>query len=447
MRETWGSRLGFVMATAGFSIGLGNIWRFSYQAGSNGGGAFLLLYVVFAILIGIPLFTAEITLGRKTQLTPIAGMRDLVGLKSPWSAIAWLGVASSILIMTYYPMLIGWVIGYIVMIARGQLGGLPTEAYASTFEEFRSNSALVLAYTVAALAAAGAIVATGLQKGIERVAKIALPMLFVLLLVLIVRSVTFSGATEGLAWYLKPDFTKINGTVALAALGQAFYSIGIGMAVAFAFGSYLPKGESDIPGNVSLIVAFDTLAAVLAGFVIFPALFAFGLAPDSGPGLLFVTMANLFGRMPAGALFGVVFFILVLLAGLTSVVATLEVLGATLTDLFGISRRKAVWWTTAVLILLGVPVILSQQTGSGLVLFGSDLFTLADTFIGSVLLPVGALALAAYTAWVWRFDQFRDDANAGSGRVKVFESWRPFVSFLIPVAVALILLGGLGILG
>ena len=353
-RDHWSSRFGFVMATAGFSVGLGNIWRFPYVAGENGGAAFLVVYLAFAILIGIPLMTSEISLGRKSQLSPIAGMAKLTGkAASPWNLIGWLGVLTALLIQSYYVMLLSWIVGYLVMIATGQFAGASPEQIQSAYDGFVSRPLPVLGYNLLLVTLMGFVLARGLTKGVERVAKIAMPLLFVLLLLLVVRSVTFPGASEGLLWYLKPDFSKLTGSSLLVALGQAFYSIGIGMAGAFGFGSYLDARRSDVPGNAALVVGFDTAVAFIAGLVIFPALFAFGIAPDSGPGLLFVTMPNLFGQMPAGQLFGLTFFFLVTLAAVTSALTLFEVLSATLSDAFHLSRRTAVGITVPAVFLVG----------------------------------------------------------------------------------------------
>ena len=305
----------------------------------------------------------------------------------------------------------------------------------------------MLAYTAAVATGMCAVVWMGVRKGVERLAQVGMPVFFVILLALAVRSWTFPGAAEGLTWYLRPDFSALDGEAVLIALGQSFYSIGIGMAAAFGYGSYLHATESDVPGSAAIVVAADTLVAFVAGLVLFPALFAFGLEPDAGPGLLFVTMANLFARMPAGQLFGIGFFLLLLLAGVTSAVAQLEVLVATLGDSWGIGRKKGVIITGSGLMLLNVPVVLSQGPWSELSVFGMDLFVLTDYVSGSVLLPMGALALALFVAVSWGWEGFRDDLNQGSGPLKVAASWRPFVMGLIPAAVLMILLVGLGLIG
>ena len=443
-RERWGSRFGFIMATAGFSVGLGNIWRFPYQVGANGGGAFLIVYVAFAVLIGIPLMTAEISLGRKSQLSPIAGMTKLTGrIWSPWNLIGWLGVLTLFLIASYYMMLLAWILGYFVMIASGAMaGGSPGEIQ-SAFEGFVSRPLPVLGYDLLLVVAIGVVVGRGLRNGVERVAKLAMPVLFAMLLLLMVRSLTFPGAGEGLAWYLKPDFSKLNGEVVLAALGQAFYSIGIGMAAAFGYGSYLDPDTSEVPGSAAMVVSFDTGVAVIMGFVLFPALFAFGIAPDSGQGLLFVTMPNLFGQMPAGQVFGAAFFFLLLIAGGTSVLALFEVFTATLCDSLGLERRKATAIVATSWFLASVPVVLSQGPWSHITLFGRDIFGIVDHVTGTYMLAIGGLIIALYTAFVWGWSRFRDDTNLGAGRIKVNVTWKPFVLFLIPVAVALVLVAGL----
>jgi NSS family neurotransmitter:Na+ symporter len=446
MRETWGSRFGFIMATAGYAVGLGNIWRFSYTVGENGGGAFLIVYVACAVLIGIPLLTAEISLGRKTQLTPIAGMEKLTGsATSPWASVGWLGSIANVMILSYYYMLMAWIVAYFVQIVTGRFAGNTASQIQSTFDTFVATPIPVLGYTLVVTVGIAVLVGRGVQRGVEWVAKFAMPLLFVILLVLAVRSLTFDGAGRGLAWYLTPDFSALNGRTVLAALGQSFFSIGIGMSAAFGFGSYL-KRDMDIPGNAAVVVVCDTAVAFVAGLVIFPALFAFGLEPDSGARLLFVTMTNLFDRMPLGQLFGAAFFLLLILAGLTSAMAQTEVLVATLSDSLHLTRRTSVVISATGLFLLTIPNILSQGPWSHILVFGMDIFVLVDKISGNFMLVAAALALALYVAVAWGWEGFRDETNMGAGRIKVFASWKPFIKYLIPGAVGLILLGGLGVL-
>ena len=447
LRERWSGRAGFILTTAGFSVGLGNIWRFPYLAGENGGGAFLVVYVAIAVLVGIPLLTAELSLGRESRLTPIAGMARLTGSRtSPWNLIGWLGVAAAVLITSYYVMVIAWLAGYFVMFLAGggDLGQTPVETR-EAFSAFTAEPGPVVAYAGAIVLLMALVVSRGVARGIERYAKVLMPLLVVLLAALAVRAVTLPGAAAGLAWYLTPDLSALTGSAVLAALGQAFFSIGIGMATAFGLGSYLERTESDVPGNAAMVVAFDTGVAVVAGFVLFPALFAFGMDPDQGAGLLFVTMTSLFQQMPGGAVFGAAFFFLLLVAGFTSQVAVFEILVASAGDSLGMARRRAVALCAALSFLICVPVILSEGVWADVRILGMDLFDLANRVSGDYMLGAGGLLISLYVVSTWGWTRFRDNTNRGAGRVRVNAAWRPFVRFVIPVAVALVLLGGFGV--
>ena len=447
MREQWSSRIGFILATAGFSIGLGNIWRFPYLAGENGGGAFLLVYVAFAVMIGIPLMTAEVGLGRKTQLTPIAGMARLTGSKtSPWNLVGWFGITAATLITAYYIMIIAWVTAYFVMLVRGggELGQTPEETRAA-FDAFIATPGPVLGYAFLVTLLVAYVVSRGVTKGIERYAKFLMPLLVVLLVALAIRALTLPGAAAGVVWYLTPNFSALTGTSVLAALGQAFFSIGIGMAGGFVMGSYLNRRDTDVPGNTALVVAFDTGVAVVAGLVLFPALFAFGMDPDQGAGLLFITMTSLFQQMPGGMVFGAAFFFLMLVAGFTSQVAVFESLVATVVDSLGMTRKRAVVLCAAGGFLLCVPVILSQGPWSHIHIFGMSFFDFANTVSSDYLLGAGGLLLSLYVVSKWGWSRFREETNQGAGRVKVTAAWGPLIRFVIPVSVALVLLGSFGV--
>jgi NSS family neurotransmitter:Na+ symporter len=389
----------------------------------------------------------EIGLGRKTQLSPIAGMAKLCRSRSnPWNLVAWMGVTAAVAVNAYYMMLIGWIVGYFVMTMTGSLSGQSADQLQSTFTAFTTTAGPLLTYTLLSIVVMTLIVRRGLGSGLERLARIAMPLLFVLLVALAVRSLTLPGAMEGVKWFLTPDFSQINAGTVLAALGQAFFSLGVGMAAGFAFGSYMHPRDSDVPGNVAIVVACDTAVAVLAGLVIFPALFAFGIAPDAGPGLIFVTMPQLFEQMPGGLFFGATFFFLLLLAGITSAVAIFEVIAASLIDGYGISRTKAAVATGSLWAVLSTLVILGEGPWSALQLFGLTLFGLLDVASTNFLLPAGGLALALYTVFVWKFDGFRDDVNVGAGGLRITGLLRPAVLFVIPVGVILVLLTSLGLI-
>ncbi len=447
MRETWTSRIGFILATAGFSVGLGNIWRFPYLAGENGGGAFLLVYVVFAVLIGIPLMTAEITLGRKSQLTPIAGMRNLTGSKtSPWNLIGWFGILAAVLITSYYVMIIAWMAAYFVMLVGGGGGMAQTpEETRAAFDAFISTPGPVFGYALLVTALIAFVVSRGVAKGVERYARFLMPMLVVILVALAVRAMTLPGSGAGLTWYLTPDFSAMRPSSYLAALGQAFFSIGIGMAAAFGLGSYLERRDSDVPGNAALVVAFDTGVAVVAGLVLFPALFAFGMNPDQGAGLLFVTMTSLFQEMPGGIVFGAAFFFLMIIAGFTSQVAVFEILVASVVDSLRMTRGKAVIFCAVGSFLIGIPVILSQGPWSEIHIFGLNFFDFVDSVSSDYMLAAGGLLISLYIVSQWGWKRFQEEANHGAGRVRTTAAWGFLFRFIIPVAVALVLLGGFGV--
>lgn len=441
-RESWGSRFGFIMTAAGFSIGLGNIWRFPYLAGVNGGGAFVFVYLIICLLIGIPLFTMEMSLGRKTQLNPVEGMRSLTKKGSIWVAFGWLGVLSAFVILTYYMQIMGWILAYLIKMVSGSLSGLTAEGYTLAFQSFTSNVGLVSVATIACVAIVGLISSKGLEDGIEKACKILMPALFTMLIILAIRSLTLPGAMEGLKWYLKVDFSKINGQVLLAALGQSFFSIGIASGGAFIYGSYLQK-DSNIPTDGIIVVGFDTLAALISGIVMFPAIFALGLEPDVGSSLLFVTMSNLFNQMPAGSIFGGMFFLLIFFAALSSALGYLEPVVMTCTELFKMDRKKAVWLSLIAIFIVGFPTILAQGPWSNILIGGMNFFDFADYLSGNIMMPLGALILSFYTLLIWRFDKYQEEANIGATGFKVFNWWAPLVKVVIPIALVIIFITGL----
>ncbi len=444
LRERWTGRFGFVMATAGFAVGLANIWRFPYVVGQNGGAAFLIAYLVFAVLIGIPLLTAETSLGRRAQRSPVAGMARLVGARSPWMAFPWLGISTTFVIVANYLVLLSWIGGYLVLLLLGRLPSGTPDAIAGAFNAYIATPAPVLLGSGALMLTCGLLVARGLTGGLERVARVAMPALLVTLLLLAARSLTLRGAAEGISWYLQPDFSRLGPGALLTAMGQAFFSIGVGLASAFGMASYLDPDTSDIPGNAVLVAGCDTAVAVLAGFVIFPALFAFGMEPDSGPTLLFISMPALFAQMPAGALFGAVFLALLLVAGITSMIAALQVMAAVARDTFGWSRPVAA--VSLAWFAMSVPVALAKGPLSHIRVGGLDLFDALDMTVGVYLVPLGGLVLALYVATSVNWETFMADTNRGSGLVRVTAAWRPFLKLLIPAALTLVFLGGLGLL-
>ncbi|MDR1649102.1 MAG: sodium-dependent transporter [Synergistaceae bacterium] len=450
-RESWGTRIGFILSAAGFSIGLGNIWRFPYLVGTYGGGAFLLVYVAICILIGIPLFIAELGLGRKMKLTPIVGARKLAGDKPTlWSLIGWIGCIACIVLMSYYMVIIGWMLGYIVKALSGAFTNTGPADTKAMYQEFISNPVLLTGYTLVVVIAHGLIVTRGLKDGVEKVCKCLLPILGLMLVILAVRSLTMTPqvegaktAYEGFLWYITPDFSKITPQAVLAALGQSFFSIGIGIATAIVYGSYL-KPDSNVPVDACWVVTMDTSFAFTAGIVIFPALFCYGMSPNSGVGLVFETMPIIFGRMPGGAMWGALFFFLAAIAGFTSGIGYLEAPAASFAEYFNISRKKATWGVLAVMFILGIPSILSLSSWNGYKIMGMSIFDFTDYLSGNIMMPVDALLVALYTAFVWKFENYLSENNVGvTGVIKVAGWWRYLMCYLIPIALLVILVRGL----
>ncbi len=443
IRENWGSRFGFIMATAGFAIGMGNIWRFPYIVGESGGGAFIIVYLILTAIIGVPLLTAEISLGRKAQLTPLEGMKKLSSPKSFWNILGWVEVLTTIIILGFYLMIMSWVTIYLKEYITGEAFLYTSETIQSHFNDIQRDPYSLIIYCALISLIMAIVAARGLQGGVELVSKIFMPVLLVMFILLAFGSNTFEGSSEGLWWYLTPNFSKITFSVILSALGQIFFSIGIALTAGFVFGSYLDRDSSDIPGSVGIVVFFDTAIAILAGLVIFPALFAFGIEPNSGPGLLFVTMASLFKEIPFGMFLGGLFFFLVFIAAFTSIIGLLEAVISTAMDSFKISRLKSVLLCVSLTFILSVPNVLGFSEWSHIQVFGMSIFGFFDFLSAKILLPLGGLLISVYVAHIWGFNKFMDETNRGSENLKVTPIWGPVMKFLIPIIILVILIYGL----
>ena len=443
IRENWGSRFGFIMATAGFAIGMGNIWRFPYIVGESGGGAFIIVYLILTAIIGVPLLTAEISLGRKAQLTPLEGMKKLSSPKSFWNILGWVEVLTTIIILGFYLMIMSWVTIYLKEYITGEAFLYTSETIQSHFNDIQRDPYSLIIYCALISLIMAIVAARGLQGGVELVSKIFMPVLLVMFVLLAFGSNTFEGSSEGLWWYLTPNFSKITFSVILSALGQIFFSIGIALTAGFVFGSYLDRDSSDIPGSVGIVVFFDTAIAILAGLVIFPALFAFGIEPNSGPGLLFVTMASLFKEIPFGMFLGGLFFFLVFIAAFTSIIGLLEAVISTAMDSFKISRLKSVLLCVSLTFILSVPNVLGFSEWSHIQVFGMSIFGFFDFLSAKILLPLGGLIISVYVAHIWGFNKFMDETNRGSENLKVTPIWGPVMKFLIPIIILVILIYGL----
>ena len=433
-RGQWGSTLGFVLAAAGSAIGLGNIWRFPYVVGNNGGAAFVVIYLACVVVVCLPYLLAELVLGRHTQRNPVGAITK-IRPRSPWSLVGGLGVLTGVFILSYYAVIAGWAFGYIFKSAL---------APAMSCSDFTASPAITIPLFAVFIVLTIVVVIGGVEHGIERWAKILMPVLLVLMLVVIIRGLTLPGAGAGLEFYLKPDFSVVNAKVVLAALGQAFFSLSLGMGAIVTYGSYLPKTSNlwIAGGSVAL---FDTLIALLAGFMIFPAVFAMGKDPASGPPLLFEVLPEVFAQMPMGTLVAVVFFILLSIAALTSTVSLLEVVVAYFVDERRWRRRIAVWVVGAIVFVVGLPSVLSQGANTTLSEMGflgnTSFLFIMDFLWGNLSLAVGALFLSIFVGWVWNARkagaELHEGSSVGDGWVRV---WGFFVRWICPVVILIVML-------
>ena len=442
-REQWGSRLGFVLAAAGSAIGLGNIWRFPYVTAENGGGAFVVVYLACIALICLPYLFAELALGRNSQKNPVGAIKA-IKQGTPWVLVGGLCVLTGVFILSYYGVVAGWALGYIfkAFIAPG----VESSTY---FASFVADPATVIPLAAVFMLITILVVYGGVEEGIERWAKVLMPLLLVLMLVVIFRSVTLPGAGAGLEFYLNPDFSKIDGSVILAGLGQAFFSLSLGMGAMITYGSYLPKRENLLVSG-GYVALFDTTIALLAGLMIFPALFAVGQDPGAGgPALIFEVLPEVFATMPLGSFISAVFFVLLSIAALTSMVSLLEVVVSYFVDETSWSRAKSVWIVGGFTFLVGLPSALAQGGSTFLTeeisLFGvTGFFSIMDYIWGNVSLALGALLISVFVGWVWgtsnaveELQQGSDDAFTGA----LATVWTVFLKYICPLVIAVIFVG------
>ncbi len=437
-RGQWNSKIGFIMAAAGSAIGLGNIWRFPYVVGENGGGAFVFFYIIFVVLIGLPYMFAELSLGRATQKNPV-GAINKIRPKSFWRLAGFLGVVTGVGILSFYAVIAGWTVAYIYKMFTGNVGDF------SAFVANPGGEVLLFALFVLITTL---IVQKGVSEGIEKWSKILMPIFFILLVSLVIYSLMLDGASKGLEFYLMPDFSKITGRTLLAALGQAFFSLSLGMGTMITYGSYLSKNDNLVTSSLSVAV-FDTMIAIFAGLIIFPALFAMGKDPAAGPALVFVVLPELFLEMPGGLIVGSLFFVLLSVAALTSTISLLEVPVSYMIDDHKVDRKKIVWAVAGFTLLLGIPSALSQGANDffsdfGLIpasYTGPDFLSQMSFLFGDIALAVGAISLSIFVGWVWGVDKASDEIERGAPFFKKTRwIWSFIIRYVIPVVILLVLL-------
>lgn len=439
MREKWKSSFGFVMASAGAAIGLGNLWRFPYLVGNDGGGAFLILYLIFIVLIGFSVTIAEAGLGRYAASNIVGSFRKI----HPGLAFAGgLGILSAYLLFSYYSVIGGWIIKYAVTYLTGRSLENP-EAY---FADFTSQVFQPIFFQVIFILLTGFIVYKGIAKGIEKYSKILLPVLFVLLIVTAVRGITLPNAMEGIRFFLEPDFSKLTAKTFVDAMGQVFFSLSLGLGAVITYGSYLDKKENIIKASV-LVPTIDTIMAVICGFAILPPLFSFGLGASQGPSLMFVSLPLVFSKMFMGNLFGMIFFLLVFFAAVTSSISMLEIITAYFTETFHVGRKKATLILCTGVILLGIPCSLSFGVLSDFHLFGLTVFDLFDKLISNILLPVGAILLCIAVGHIWGVkNAVREVTNQGTLSFRLWRIWGFLIRYIVPAVIFVVFLAGMGIL-
>ncbi|UCZ52512.1 sodium-dependent transporter [Bacillus shivajii] len=442
-QEQWTSKLGFILAAAGSAIGLGAIWKLPYVAGTSGGGAFFLIFLLFTIFLGLPLLLAEFTIGRHTQKEAVSAYRTIAP-GSFWHWIGKLGVGTSFLLLSFYSVVGGWIVIYLARSFTQGVQGLEVNQFGQMFEETISNPFLVVFAHFIFLLMTILVVQGGVQKGIERFSKIMMPALFILFLIIVIRSVTLEGASEGIQFFLMPDFSSITGETILFALGQAFFALSLGVSIMVTYSSYLKSGES-LPKSAVSIVSLTIFISLLAGLAIFPAVFSFGLEPAEGPPLIFIVLPAVFSSIPLGNIFFILFMSLLLFATLTSAFSLLEMVVASITKNDAAKRKKATWVAGILIFIMGIPSALSFGVMSGVSFFGHSFFDLMDFLVSNVMLPLGALLIAIFTPLKLKKDALYEEMRRGSSLKRVmFDIWYILIKYVTPIAIIIVFLHVLG---
>lgn len=447
-RENFKSRLGFILVSAGCAIGLGNVWKFPYICGENGGAAFIVIYLLFLAVMGWPILMAEFAVGRGSKRSVALSFSILESEKSNWHRFKWFGVAGNYLLMMFYTMVSGWMINYAVQFAFGDMSTKNAEQINTAFTDMLADPVVLIIWTVVAIAIAFGICALGLQNGVEKITKVMMILLIGLMVVLAVRSVTLPNASEGLKFYLVPDFNKVAqkgwGNVVFAAMTHAFFTLSVGMGSMSIFGSYLKK-DHKITNESLNVVILDTAIAIMAGIIIIPSCFAYGIEPDAGPSLLFITLPNVFNHMSGGRIWGTMFFIFMIFASISTVIAVFENIIAMCMEIWEISRKKAVIINMILITVLSLPAILGYNVLSGIQPMGagSTIMDLEDFLVSYNILPLGGLVFVLFCVKKngWGFDKFKEEVDTGAGFA--LPVWiKVLMTYILPVIIVLVYIKG-----
>lgn len=450
-RANFGSKVGAILAAAGSAVGLGNIWRFPYETGNHGGAAFILIYLVCILLMGLPIMIAEFSIGRHSRANT-AGAYKVLAPGTPWKGVGYMGVLAGFLILSFYSVVAGWTLEYTLQSATGGFGGLHgAKDFTEFFVSFSSSPFRPILWMVVFLVMTHVIILLGVKKGIEKSAKIMMPILFILLLVLAVCAMMLPGAKEGLAFLFKPDFSKVTPGVFLGAMGQAFFSLSLGLGCLSTYASYFGR-DTNLSRTALSVGVIDTFVAIVAGLIIFPAAFSVGISPDAGPSLLFITLPNVFqmafGDAPLLAyIFSLMFYILLALAAFTSTISMHEVVTAFVHEEWNLSRSKAACLVTAGCIFFGVFASLSFGALSDFHLMGLTFFDFLDSLTSKIMLPLGGMFISIFTGWYLdRRIVWEEISNQGSLKVPLFKVYVFILKYIAPVAIGLIFVNELGAL-
>jgi NSS family neurotransmitter:Na+ symporter len=448
VRDGFSTRLGVLLATLGSAVGLGNIWKFPTLTGTSGGAVFIIIYMISVLLIGIPVLVSEHAIGRTARANAIDSMRKVSPNKAPWWLIGALGFLAAFFIMAFYTEVAGWVLAYVFKAFSTSILSTDSNVTTEAFNSLVTNPGLSVIWQVVDLLIVGGILMFGVSKGIERVTKRLIPLLAILLVVVAIRSLTLPGASAGLEFLFKPDFSKITASTLLAGVGLAFFKLSIGMGTMITYGSYF-RSDQNIPTTAVRVALADMSIALLAGIAIFPAVFAYGFQPNAGPSLVFLTIPSVFASMPAGNIFMVIFFILTFIASIGAQVSLLEVPISFISEKINLSRKVSTALATVTLVLVGSLAALSNSLLANVKIFGLTFFDLFDFTTSNIFLPLGGLFICIFVGWVWgKKNFFAALTNNGELHNEKFVSVLFFlIRFVSPVLVLLVLLNGLGVFG
>ena len=448
-RESFKSRLGFLLVSAGCAIGIGNVWRFPYVTGQNGGGIFVLFYLIFLVIMGLPVLTMELAVGRASRKSAVLGYKALEKKGSKWHIHGWVAIFGCCMLMMYYTTVSGWMVTYFFKFLTGSFkSGMTTEDTAQAFSNLLGDPKQMAFWMILTVVVGFLVCSRGLQNGLEKISKFMMIALLLLIVVLAVHSLTLSNAAEGVKFYLVPNTEAVAAVglknVITAAMNQAFFTLSLGVAAMEIFGSYMGKDHT-LAGEGVRICALDTFVAIMAGLIIFPACFSYNVEVNAGPSLIFITLPNVFINMSGGRIWGSLFFLFMTFASFSTVIAVFENIMSFCMDMFGWSRNKAALINCIVILIASLPCVLGYNVWSNLHLIGGrDVLDSEDFIVSNLLLPIGSLIylLFSVTKWGWGFEKYCEEANTGDG-IKISKKLRPYFQFILPILIVFILIQGL----